>query len=239
MNREHHRWFSPVVGRDMDLLVFGHGGARMLVFPTSMGTHSEWHDRHMPEVLGEHLERGWIQMFCVDQLHGENWFGDNLHPGHRAWRMLQYDHYIRDEVLPFSQLRNGNPFLIVTGASSGALHAASFGLRHPHLVSRIIGMSGLYDVKRLTGGYSDQHVYALNPFDFMVHEQDPGRLEACRRQDIILVVGQDDSACGNTREFSGILWRKGVGNALRVWDGWAHDWPYWERMIRLYVGGHD
>ena len=31
----------------------------------------------------------------------------------------------------------------------------------------------------------------------------------------------------------------GIGNALRIWDGWAHDWPYWERMIRLYIGGHD
>ena len=43
----------------------------------------------------------------------------------------------------------------------------------------------------------------------------------------------------NNREFSAILWNKGIGNALRVWKGWAHDWPYWERMIRQYIGGHD
>jgi len=26
---------------------------------------------------------------------------------------------------------------------------------------------------------------------------------------------------------------------LRIWDGWAHDWPWWRDMIRTYVGGHD
>jgi len=30
-----------------------------------------------------------------------------------------------------------------------------------------------------------------------------------------------------------------VGNALRHWDGWAHDWPFWADMIRKYIGGHD
>src|SRR5689334_13567245 len=32
MHREYHRWYSPVLGRDMEMLVFGHAGARMLAF---------------------------------------------------------------------------------------------------------------------------------------------------------------------------------------------------------------
>ena len=125
------------------------------------------------------------------------------------------------------------------GASFGAYHAACFGFRHPHQVNRIIGLSGLYDMKRLTGGYSDANVYACNPFDFMRHEHDPDRLDAFRRQDIIFAIGHDDPSCDNNREFSTVLWEKAIGNALRIWDGWAHDWPYWERMIRQYIGGHD
>jgi esterase/lipase superfamily enzyme len=35
------------------------------------------------------------------------------------------------------------------------------------------------------------------------------------------------------------LWGKGIGNALRIWDGHAHDWPHWEDMVRTYIGGHD
>jgi len=74
---------------------------------------------------------------------------------------------------------------------------------------------------------------------FMAHEHDHGRLEAMRRLDIIMAIGRDDPSYGNNEDFSALLWQKGVGNALRVWDGWAHDWPYWETMIRMYVGGHD
>ena len=30
-----------------------------------------------------------------------------------------------------------------------------------------------------------------------------------------------------------------VGNALREWDGRAHDRDYWRRMLTLYINGHD
>jgi len=54
-----------------------------------------------------------------------------------------------------------------------------------------------------------------------------------------LAIGRDDPSYDNNAEFSGVLWGRGVGNAFRAWDGWAHDWPYWEKMVRLYLGGHD
>lgn len=239
MNTEHHRWHSPALGKPMDILVFGHGGARLLVFPTSMGTFTEWADRRMHEVLKDHLEQGWLQMFCLDQVNSESWNADTIHPGARAWRHLQYDAYLEHEVIPFTQSKNANPFCITTGASLGAYQAACFGMRHPHLVHRILGMSGLYDIKRLTSGYSDENVYRCNPMDFIPNEQDPDRLEALRRQDVILLIGKGDPQIGNNRDFSGVLWNQGIGNALREWDGWAHDWPYWETMIKMYVGGHD
>jgi esterase/lipase superfamily enzyme len=73
----------------------------------------------------------------------------------------------------------------------------------------------------------------------MQHEAAPARIVAFRQQDNILAIGLDDPSAQNNTQFSGVLWSKGIGNALRVWDGWAHDWPYWEKMIRQYVGGHD
>ena len=50
--------------------------------------------------------------------------------------------------------------------------------------------------------------------------------------DIILVTGRDDAFVENNRHLSGALWERGVGNALRIWDGWAHDWPWWKQMVR-------
>ncbi len=128
MHHEYHRWHSPALGRDMALDVVGHHGARVLVFPTSMGTHREWLDRRMHEVLADHIDQGWIQLFLLDHLPGETWNAEHLHPGARAWRHLQYDHYLVSEVLPFTASRNANPYVIATGASLGAYYAACLGL---------------------------------------------------------------------------------------------------------------
>ena len=238
-NREHHRWHSPSLGRDMELLVFGHGGARVLVFPTSQGRFYEWEDREMVAALGEHLSRGWLQLYCVDSVDAESWYADWKRPGDRAWRHVQYDRYLLDEVLPFTRHRNPNPFLITTGASFGAYHAVNFAFRHPWQVGRVVGMSGLYDVRMFTDGHEDENVVWNNPAHFVSLLHDHEHLEALRRMDIVLVTGSDDRFVENNRYLSRALWQKGVGNALRLWDGWAHDWPWWRDMIRQYVGGHD
>jgi len=236
MHREHHRWYSPTLGRDMELLVFGHAGARMLVFPTSMGRFYEWEDQGMLEALRPRIEAGWLQVTCVDSVDAESWYAKWKHPGDRAWRHAQYDAYLRDEVLPLTA-RNPNPFLIAAGASFGAYHALAFALRYPQLVGRAIGLSGLYDIREQTDGYSDPTVYAYNPADFVLQEHEPWRLDALRRQEIVLAIGRDDPMRGNNEYFSGRLWAKNIWHALRIWDGWAHDWPWWREMVVRYVDG--
>jgi esterase/lipase superfamily enzyme len=239
MNREYHHWYSPALNRDMEMLVFGHAGARVLVFPTSQGKFYEWEDRGMMWALGEHLNNGWLQMFCVDSVDAESWYCGWATPDGRAYRHEQYDQYLRNEVLPFSQTKNTNPFLITVGASFGGYHAMSFGLRHPDKVSRILAMSGVFDIRRFTGGYTDDYVYVNNPMQFIPNEHDPERLEQLWRQDIIIATGRDDKLIQSARDLSSVLWAKGIGHALREWDGWAHDWPYWQKMVQMYIGGHD
>ena len=239
MNREHHSWHSPSLNRDMEMLVFGHGGARVLVFPTSMGRFYEWEDRGMMGALNEHLERGWIQMYCVDSVDAESWYARWKDPGARAWRHMEYENYLLDEVLPLMSSRNPTPYLIVTGASFGAYHAMNFALRHPDITNRVIALSGLYDIERWAGGYRDDNLYYNCPCLYIPHESDEGRLSLLRRLDIIMAIGREDPNIENNRWLSGALWGKGIGNALREWDGWAHDWPFWLKMIQLYIGGHD
>jgi len=239
MNREYHRWYSPALGHDMELLVFGHAGARVLAFPTSMGRFYQWEDTGMIAALSEQLEKGQIQVFCVDSVDEESWYAKKKPPAERAWRHVQYDSYILNEVVPFTTAHNDNSFLMTTGTSFGATHAVNFAFRYPQLVNRVIGMSGLYDMKRFTDGYSDDNVYFNNPCDFMKNEHEPARLEAFRHMDIILAVGRDDSSCYNNEYLSSILWGKNIWHALRIWDGWVHDWPWWKQMIGMYINGHD
>jgi esterase/lipase superfamily enzyme len=239
VNREHHRWHSPALGRDMELLVFGHGGARMLVFPTSMGRFFEWEDRGMIESLSGPVAAGDLQLWCVDSVDAESWYDRGRHPHERALRHFGYERYLLDEVLPFSEHRNGNPFVIAAGASFGAYHAVCTALRHPWRFGRVIGMSGLYDIREQTDGYYDDTIRAANPSHFVADLHDTGHLEALRRMDIVLATGHDDAFVENNRWLSRMLWERGVGNALRIWDGWAHDWPWWREMITRYAGGHD
>jgi esterase/lipase superfamily enzyme len=223
----------------MELLVVGHAGAPGLVFPTSKGRFYEWEDRGMLELLRWQVEQGWLQFYCVDSVDAESWYARHIHPADRARRNEQYERYVLDEVLPLSRAKNGDPFLIATGASFGAYHAMNFAFRNPWAVGRVLGLSGLYDIKRQTDGWSNDAVYFNNPQDSIVHEHDHTRLEAIRRIDLIFAIGRDDPMYWTNAEFSRRLWDKGIPHAFRVWDGWAHDWPYWEKMLRMYIGGHD
>jgi esterase/lipase superfamily enzyme len=239
MHREYHRWYSPSLGRDMELLIFGHAGARAVVFPTSMGRYYEWEDRGMMNTVGDQLENGSLQMICIDSVDAESWYARWKHPGGRAWRQIEYENYLLNEVLPLTWQKNQNPFIMTLGASFGAYHALNIALRHPHIFRRAIGMSGIYEITRWTDGYHDDNIYFNSPIQFIANESDWGRLQALRQQDIILAVGRDDSLRHSSEALSTALWNKGIGNALRLWDGWAHDWPWWHQMLRLYIGGHD
>jgi esterase/lipase superfamily enzyme len=238
-HREYQRWYSPTLSRDMELLVLGHAGARVLVFPTSMGRFFEWEDRGMADTLGEQLHNGWLQLFCVDSVDEESWYDRSKWPGDRAWRHELYDRYIYHEVLPFTRHRNANPFMIATGASLGAYHAANFAFRHPDAIGRLVAMSGMFNIKELTRGYSDANVYAHDPSHYMSHIFDATWYDAIRRMNIIIAVGRDDPHYDDNRHMSNVLWQRGIWHAFRTWDGWAHDWPFWKQMIRTYIGGSD
>ena len=94
-------------------------------------------------------------------------------------------------------------------------------------------------VKMFLGGFHNETVYRQNPVDFIPNEHDGWHLDRLREQDIILAVGKGDRLLNQNRELSSKLWAKGIGNALREWDGMAHDWPVWYDMVQRYIGGRD
>ena len=239
MHRNYHRWFSPTLGRDMELLIVGHAGAPVLVFPTSQGRFYEFEDRGMVGALGEHVENGWLQLICVDSVDSESWYCGWAHPGGRAWRHVQYEHYLLNEVIPGVRQINSNPFLMALGASFGAYHAMNLGLRHPDIIKRVIGLHGIYDIRRFVRGYHDENVYFNNPVEYTANLHDPHQIWQLQQVDIIFVTGSDDANKDSNDQLSANLWCANVGHAYRVWNGWNHDWPYWAQMLRLYINGHD
>ncbi len=238
MHREYHNWHSDNLNRTMELLVFGHSGARVVVFPTSMGRFFDWENRGFMNLLSHHIEQGWLQLYCVDSVDTESWYNYGASPRWRAHRHLQYQSYIVDEVLPFTRSKNDNPYCIATGASFGAYHAMNIALRYPHLFGRVLAMSGIYDISKWTDGQYDDAIHQSNPIELVRQMHNcPDHLARVRNLDIIFPIGREDTAYHNNLAFSQVLWDKNVWHALREWDGFAHDWPVWEKMILLYIAG--
>jgi esterase/lipase superfamily enzyme len=223
----------------MELLTYGHAGARVLVFPTSMGRFFDWENRGMLNTLAHHINNGWIQVYCVDSVDNESWYNDHVDGHTKAARHLQFHNYIINEVLPLTQSKNDNKYLMAVGASFGAYHAVNIALRYAHLFDRAIGMSGLYDVRKFSNGQYDELIHECNPLELVRSLSDPEKLKQIQHIDWIIPIGKEDPSFANNEAFSQALWDKGIWHAFRAWDGNAHDWPCWQDMILHYIGGPD
>jgi esterase/lipase superfamily enzyme len=238
MNREYHRWYSERLGRDMELLVFGHAGPPALVFPTSMGRFYEFEDRGLVSSLASTVEGGNLQLVCVDSVDAESWYHSTAYPYDRLQRHLQYEGYVLEEVLPLARSRipaGGDQRVIALGCSLGAFHAALLALRHPELVSRLLAVSGKYDNSSFLDGYADANAYFTNPLAFLPGLRDEAILQSLRSMDIVIVTGSADPHVEEARRLSAVLWEDQVPNTLDIWQGWLHDWPYWQAMVTKYL----
>ena len=235
MYREYVKWWSPSLGRDMELLWFGKFGRPVILFPTSAGRFSENEDFHLTESLADRVDAGEIQLASIDTVNNESWYNKSVHPAVRAARHVQYDSYLRHELVPYVHDRSRRGDLTVYGASFGAYHAANFTARYPDLVSRAVCFSGVYDIHSMTDGYWDDNCYFNSPASFIpnMNGEWVGKLS---RVNWVIATGEHDTLVQNNRDFSGILWSKGVSNYLEIWPGqFGHDWPWWREHLRRFA----
>jgi esterase/lipase superfamily enzyme len=237
MKREYHRWFSPNLGREMELLEFGHAGMPVIVFPTSFARYYEWEDRNMVSSLEETIDAGNIRMYLVDSLDQETWNNSDIHPTRRVQGHLAFEQYLLTEVLPFISSQapdRADNRVATTGASLGAFHAALFAFRHPRNVMKMVSMSGVFENSRFLDGYSDQDTYFTNAIAFLPGLTHSHYLDPLRAMEIVIVAGREDPMVEQDIKVSEILWEKEIPHTLDLWDGWSHDWPYWQSMIQRY-----
>ncbi|NBC32366.1 MAG: esterase [Alphaproteobacteria bacterium] len=242
MKREYYKWFCGGLGRDMELLVFGHAGARVLVFPTRSGRFFDYENMGMVDALGHHIRMGWLQLYCVDSIDHETFYCDWCEPRGRIVRHMEYEKYVLNEVLPLSRSLNDNPFAISHGCSLGAYHAVNIALRHPEIFNRVVALSGRYDLtqsppgyRNLFDGYYDSDIYFHMPNHYMPNMNDHDALERIRRLDIKIVVGEADPFYPDNQFLSDTLWNKGIWHLFKVWSGKAHSYRRWREMVCWFV----
>src|ERR1700760_1492088 len=120
MNREYHKWRSDALQRDMELLIFGHNGRAVLFFPTRMARFYDYENWGIIGALHDKLERGELQLFCVDSIDAESFYNRWAHPAGRIHRHLQYEEYILNEVMPLMRQKNQGGYFEAAGCSMGA-----------------------------------------------------------------------------------------------------------------------
>jgi len=115
----------------MGVVVYGHWGPPLLVFPTSGGDEWEMDRQGMIGTLADFIDGGRVKVFTVTANSSDAFYNKAAHPYHRSYMQAQYDAYVADEVVPFIRHHCQSPGATVStmGASLGAYHAANVLLR--------------------------------------------------------------------------------------------------------------
>jgi esterase/lipase superfamily enzyme len=242
VRREHHKIYSPAIGAEGELIVYGHWGRPVVVFPSEQGRPWDYEERGMIDSVAHLIDGGRAKVYCVDSYDSWSWHGNVRSLEERAERHQLYEDWIVNQVVPWINDDCGGPQEnIVTGCSFGAYHAANFALKRADLFPLAICQSGVYDVSVTGGGQRGETFYFNNPMDYVANLHGD-HLEWLRtRVSLVLVCGQGQwegttGALESTKAFSSALAAKGIRHELDLWGYYIpHDWPSWRRQIAHHL----
>ena len=228
-------WFSPALGKDMPVAVYGHYGFALLMVPTAGADFLEYERFGMMDALRPFIDGGMLKVFSINSINKESWMNYNMAGEHRAIRHNQYNQYVFNEVIPF--IRNSTSketFVYSCGASLGALHAMNLFLKKPDLLNGVISLSGVYDLTEYTRGFYDEQVYYNSPIHYMPNLTDNWYLDKIKASHHIHIYtggGAYEDPEAN-RRFSQVLWNKGIWHDLQIWGpDVKHEWGTWLHML--------
>jgi esterase/lipase superfamily enzyme len=231
IHEEYHKWHSPSIGRDFEMLVFGHSGRPVILFPTSKGSYYQNKDEGMIESAHWFLENGKIRIYCPDSIDALSWYNKSEPPSVRAWNHTCYDKLILTEVVTRAQHETGHGKVVAAGCSFGGYHAVNFAFRHPTVTNYCFSMSGAFNIKQFVDGYYDDNVYYNNPVDFIPKDDNPDLW----RMGIVLGSGDYDICKPDNEWLSQILNDKNIEHWLDIRPHATHDWPLWRAMFPHYL----
>jgi esterase/lipase superfamily enzyme len=245
MHTEYHKWFSPNLGKDMELKVYGHYGQAYIVFPTSKGHYNDYEGMGMVDKISSFIDGGKIKLFAIDSVDEESLYNLSISPAERNARQDAYYRYVADEVVPFIRKHCNSPEErpMATGVSMGAYHSVNFFLRSPEVCGGTIALSGLYRLDRdefKLSANDIKDVYYNSPVHYLPHVVDHEKLELYKRSTIIVCTGQgawEDEAIADTRDLEYSLRDKGITAWIDYWGNDVnHDWPWWFIQMNHFLG---
>jgi esterase/lipase superfamily enzyme len=228
-----------------EVLVYGHWGRPVLLFPTEQGSASDAAHHGVVDAVGGLLEAGRIKLYCVDSFDDSSWSARHLPLEERARAHEQYEAWIVHTVAPFIARDCGQDHpmeIIAAGCSLGAYHALNIALRHADLFPLALCFSGNYDPSSWHGwGERGLTAYFNNPVDYVPNLHGP-HLDWLRgRLSVLLVCGQGQwedttGALASTKLIARLLADKGIRHELDLWGhDVPHDWPSWRAQLAQHL----
>ncbi len=241
-SRQYFRFPSKILQRQMEGLHFGNSGYPMLLFPTDQGRFFDPEDRGLIDCLRQHLERGYLQVFCLETLDWETFLAADLDLQQRRQRWLALERHWCEEFIPYACQMAQNDFLVIAGCSLGATHALNLALRHPRLVRRCLAIAGPYDLANtpalfaeFTQAEREQELYFISPLAYMANMRRERWQELGGDQtQIKLLTAHGDPFLGDHLRLAELLGRLGIHHQLEIWPG-GHDWPVWRAQIAAFA----
>lgn len=237
-------WLTAASGWQGEVVVHGHWGPPVLVFPSEAGRATDMDSHGMVSALQPMLDAGRFKLYCVDSADSLTWSDDSRSLEDRARGHDSYERWLLDQVVPFVHHDVGGLTPITTmGCSLGAFHAANLALRHADVFPRALCLSGSYDPSQWHAwGERGDAAYFHNPFDYVPHLGGE-HLDWLRRTvRLVLVVGQGafevdpTRALPSTRALAQVLAERGIPHDLDVWGhDVPHDWPSWQRQAAHHL----
>jgi esterase/lipase superfamily enzyme len=245
MQTQYFNDYSPTLGRDMPCKLYGHAGRPVLFIPCQNGRFFDFENFKMADVWSPWIESGQVMVLSIDTLDQETWSDPNADPWWRIRRHEQWMRYITNEVVPFLRgLANeyngweGEPGILVFGASLGATHAANLYFRRPDLFDRLLALSGIYTADYGFGGYMDEVVYENSPVHYMANlPTDHPYISMYNQQKSVICVGQGPwEQPDTTRQLDTICCEKGIHTWFDYWGyDCAHDWDWWYKQVVYFL----
>lgn len=245
METQYFKQYSPAMGRDMEMKVYGHAGRPVLFIPCQNGRFFDFENFRMTDAWAPWIESGQVMVFSIDTIDSETWSDKGGDPYWRIRRYEQWIAFITDEVVPFARNmvndRNGwdgYPGVIAFGCSLGATHAANLFFRRPDLFDGLLALSGIYTASYGFDGYMDELVYRNSPVDYLagMPADHPFIAEYNRHKGIICVGQGPWEIPDSTRRVAQLCQEKGINVWVDFWGyDCAHEWDWWYKQVAYFV----
>ena len=237
MKRRYEKIYSPTLGRDMEILMFGHYGAPLIAFPSGGGMFYDFEDNGMVGSVAHLIEQGKIKLYCPPSVDHDSWLNTSVSPTQRGLVYNAYQDFVVNQLVPAIRhdCHSAEIRIALTGCSLGAYHAANLALKFPHLFHYALCMSGLYDIDRIVGGSNSAEVYFNNPIAFVPNLHAAPLEQVRNNTHITLVCGQgahEDNNLIETKRLAAILASKGISHECDLWGHKVeHHWYWWRKQM--------